>query len=272
VVVVRGALAVLIFLLTLWVGYQFMSREVPQPGHVLVVLAHPDDETMIAGTLVYLQSEGKKIKLAYATDGEGGKVFRPGENGLVSEDFPKETMRALRIRELERALEEIGITDWIRFGAPDEPLRDENGKPSTDLNAFLEANIWNAHAFYLEVLKLMREFRPELVITMGNGADVHVHHKAIGLITVQAAESLAYLPSVYAVSEHRWLGEGGSTPSLHEFKLDLNMTWQTEEGLMPLGEYVYRSIRHHQSQPAGLEGVPRDTERIYLVKGTPYTF
>src|SRR5690606_30327062 len=102
-----------------------MSREVPQQGNVLVVLAHPDDETMIAGTLVYLQSQGKKIKIAYATDGEGGKVYRVGEEGLVSEDFPKEAMRSLRLRELERALAELGITDWMRFQAPDEPLRDE---------------------------------------------------------------------------------------------------------------------------------------------------
>src|SRR5690606_33709651 len=127
--------------------------------------------------------------------------------------FPKEAMRSLRLRELERALAELGITDWMRFQAPDEPLRDEHGVPMKDLGIFLEANIWNAHAFYLEVLKLMKEYRPELVITMGNGSEVHAHHKAIGYITLQAAESLTYLPSVYAISEHRWHEELGSTPS-----------------------------------------------------------
>lgn len=268
----KGALAVLVFLLMMWVGYSLMSREIPEEGRVLVVLAHPDDETMIAGTLVYLQSLGKKIKIAYATDGEGGKVFRIGEEGLVSEDFPKEALRALRLSELERALSELGLSDWMRFEAPDDPLRDEEGLPLTDLATFLQSNVWNAHAFYLEVLELMREYRPELVITMGNGPEVHAHHKAIGFITLQAAESLAYLPSVYAISEHRWHGEAGSTPSLHEFRLDLNMSWPTEDGTVPLGEYVYRSIRQYQSQPAGLVGVPRDYERIYLIKGPPYSF
>ncbi len=265
----RGLLAGLLVLVSVAAGFCVMNNKSAHPDNILVVLAHPDDETMLAGTLVFLQSLGKNIKILYATAGEGGRFYRATPEGLVYEEFPKEAMKTLRLSELERALAELNIADYQVYGAPDEPMRDDYGVPSRDLRAFFEGGRWQPAQMYRDLLALMREFRPGLIITMGQHPSLHVHHKATGFITLEAAGSLPYRPSVYAVSEHRWIDDS-DVVARHEFKLDLNMNWPTEEGLTPLGEYIYRSIKHYVSQPPGLVGVPRDTERIYLLDGPAY--
>ena len=266
---IRGFLAVGLFAVSMLTGFWLMKKEAAHPDHILVVLAHPDDETMMAGTLVFLQSLGKSIKIIYATAGEGGRFHRLGPEGLVVEEFPAEAMKTLRLSELERAMAGLGMTDYQVLGARDEPMRDDFGVPSRSLSTFLRAGQWRPSAMYRELLSLMREFRPGLIITMGQHPDLHVHHQAIGYITLEAAGSLPYRPSVYAVGEQRWIDDT-DLPARHEFRLDLSMNWPTEDGAVPLGELVYRSIRHYVSQPPGLVGVPRDTERIYLVDGPVY--
>jgi N-acetylglucosamine malate deacetylase 2 len=59
---------------------------------VLVVLAHPDDETLISGTLAKLISRGCEVHVVYATSGDDG----PDKTG---HDLHGDTLAKLREQE-----------------------------------------------------------------------------------------------------------------------------------------------------------------------------
>ena len=42
------------------------------PPQVLVVIAHPDDEIFVSGTICLLTETGHRVTLVCVTDGEGG--------------------------------------------------------------------------------------------------------------------------------------------------------------------------------------------------------
>lgn len=69
---------------------------------VLIVCAHPDDETMlVGGTLALLSSRGLAVHILCATRGEGGEL---GEPPVCS----REELGAVRERELHCAAERLG--------------------------------------------------------------------------------------------------------------------------------------------------------------------
>ena len=85
----------------------------PHPGRVLVVAAHPDDETLGAGGFLHAtRAAGAQIELVVATDGEAAFGAPDAELGRV------------RWAELAAALEDIGLGDIAvhRLGFPDSDL------------------------------------------------------------------------------------------------------------------------------------------------------
>jgi LmbE family N-acetylglucosaminyl deacetylase len=84
-------------------------------GRVLVVAAHPDDETLGAGGFLHAASAaGAQIELVVATDGEAAFGAPDPELGRA------------RNAELRAALDEIGLGDVVvhRLGLPDSGLAD----------------------------------------------------------------------------------------------------------------------------------------------------
>ena len=76
---------------------------------LLVVLAHPDDESFLCGgTIAKMSERGIQITLLCATKGEMGR--RMGNPILTT----RESLPGLRVRELKGACEELGIKD-LRF-------------------------------------------------------------------------------------------------------------------------------------------------------------
>src|ERR1700721_2665855 len=68
---------------------------------LLVVLAHPDDETVMAGTIARYSSEGMRITLICTTNGGGGTA----PEGVSHEDLCQ-----TRKRELRAACEVLGVS------------------------------------------------------------------------------------------------------------------------------------------------------------------
>ena len=89
----------------------------PQVGRLLVVAAHPDDETLGAGGFLRaVHAAGGQVQLVVATDGEA--AF--GDTDAAQRSALARTRRA----ELDRALAELGLGDVEvhRLGLPDSGL------------------------------------------------------------------------------------------------------------------------------------------------------
>ena len=143
---------------------------------MLVVLAHPDDETFgLGGTLALYANQGVKVHLVCATRGEVGTVapeFMEGYSNIAD----------LRVDELQCAAERLGLEE-VHF----LDYRD-SGMAGTEDNEHPEAL---AQAPQDDVVKtivgFIRRLRPEVVITFDPvGGYGHPDHIAIHDATVKA--------------------------------------------------------------------------------------
>jgi LmbE family N-acetylglucosaminyl deacetylase len=66
-------------------------------GSICAILAHPDDETIIAGTLVMLSSKGFDVTVVYLTSGDDGpdNTGRGLQGELLAAEREKEALNAL---------------------------------------------------------------------------------------------------------------------------------------------------------------------------------
>lgn len=137
------------------------------PGPLLLVFAHPDDESSsVAGTVSKYTQRGVAVDLICATRGEKGT--RLGVPSDVDTATARET--GLRV-----AASVMGIRDIYLLGYTDGDLE----KADTVEVAG-------------RVMNIMRKVQPEVVITFGpDGISGHPDHKAIGKATTTAFERLA---------------------------------------------------------------------------------
>lgn len=154
---------------------------VPLAGrHVLVVLAHPDDESLACGgTLARLSDTGARVVLLCATRGERG-----GLAGPVKDD----ALGRRRAAELNEAAGVLGIHDVLLMDHPDGELRWED-----------------VPLFHAEIVAAVRRFAPVCVITFGaDGLYWHVDHIGVHERTTTALRSLgAQAPPLYYVTMPR---------------------------------------------------------------------
>jgi LmbE family N-acetylglucosaminyl deacetylase len=147
---------------------------------VLVVLAHPDDESVACGgTLAALADRGARIVLLCATRGERG-----GANGPVRNDGLGDE----RMVELQQASAALGVTDVILMDHPDGDLR------------------WaRVPDFDAEIVAAVRRFSPVFVITFGaDGLYWHNDHIGVHERTMTALRSIGTsAPAVYCVTMPR---------------------------------------------------------------------
>jgi LmbE family N-acetylglucosaminyl deacetylase len=127
---------------------------------MLVVLAHPDDESFpLGGTLAKYAAEGVEITLVCATKGEAGI---PGLSRA-------ETAR-LRERELRAAADVLGLSEVRFLGWLDGELA------KVDENTVIQ-----------QLVTLWEEIQPQVVITFGpDGISGHSDHVAIHHLTTKA--------------------------------------------------------------------------------------
>ena len=102
---------------------------------ILVVTAHPDDETFgMGGTLAFYGQQGAEIHLVCATRGEAGEV----PDGMLKED---QSIGELREGELRCAAEILGICEVHFLDYRDSGMEgsDDNSHPNALMNAPVEA-------------------------------------------------------------------------------------------------------------------------------------
>jgi LmbE family N-acetylglucosaminyl deacetylase len=141
---------------------------------VLLIVAHPDDETGVSAYLAQLLDQGKKVAAVYLTHGEAG------HNNMGRERGP--ALGAVREMELRHALVQLGIQNvWFLHG---------KDTPSQDVLQSL-AN-WKHGVALEDLVRIVRLTRPEILISWLPGIFIgedHGDHQAAGVLAVEAFDS-----------------------------------------------------------------------------------
>jgi len=168
---------------------------------ILVVAAHPDDESMIAGYLAKaVFDEHKKVEVVFATRGNAGQNLVGNEQD--------HSLAEIREMEARQACSSIGIHNVWFLRAPDTPA------PAGDVHDVLRSlETWNHGNVLGEIVRFIRLTRPEVVITMLPDVVVgenHEDHQATGVIATEAfdmAGDPTKFPEQVAAPEDRlWFG------------------------------------------------------------------
>ena len=136
----------------------------PVPARILLIFAHPDDETFIAAGLVRRYADrGADIVLVTATRGDAGRV---GDPPLCS----REALPAFREAELRQAAGLLGMSEVHLLDYRDKQLTDA---PVDRIRT--------------ELVSHVRRHQPHVVITFDpNGMNGHADHVAIARFTMDA--------------------------------------------------------------------------------------
>jgi len=139
---------------------------------LLVITAHPDDETLCAGgTLALLAAQGVQITIACSTRGEGGKA---GDPPLCRQ----EDLGAVREGELRAAAAILGVRQVLFLGYVDPPM----GQDGT-----LYAATNDIAGFAARIGRVLRRLKPQVVLTHGSDGEYgHPQHVVTHLATLKA--------------------------------------------------------------------------------------
>lgn len=226
---------------------------------VLLVLAHPDDETMIGGLLGRLEERSIHVTAVYATDGEGGVVHRPdGRGGFVETRLPSAEMRRIRMRELTEAAERYGVDRIVRLRQPDAAARDDEDAPT---DGWEMAGVWDRAIIEAELVEVTRDEPPDAVITLGRARETHVHHRAIATIARGLFARSLLGPrarQLYELDEAHWYDAETFDPFRGKRDLMLRQRQQSPELGMSYGEFQVRGARAYESQPPAYQTDPAD--------------
>jgi LmbE family N-acetylglucosaminyl deacetylase len=138
----------------------------PQAGgmRILGVFAHPDDEVFVAGgTLAKYVARGAEAMVLCVTRGQAGQIR---DAQLAN----RQTLGSVREKELRQACAILGVQHVACLDYLDGQLREGDFE-----------------GLVASVLDVMREFRPDVVITFGeDGAYGHPDHVTISAAATQA--------------------------------------------------------------------------------------
>lgn len=149
---------------------------------ILLIVAHPDDETMISSYLARATyDQGKRIAVIYGTRGDGGG------NSVGQEQAA--ALGAVREIEARRAMAALGVMNVWFLGAPDTPGQD----------VLRSLETWRHGAALEQVVRLVRLTRPEVIFTWLPcyvAGENHDDHQAAAVLASEAFD-LAGDPTVF---------------------------------------------------------------------------
>ncbi len=155
---------------------------------ILLVHAHPDDETINNGATMALYADrGAQVTLVTCTRGEEGEVLVPGLSHLASTE--QDLLGVHRETELALAMKALGILDHRFLGAPSTKFRD-SGMMGTESNnrpdVFWQADLDTAAKILVDVIE---EVSPHILITYDEiGGYGHPDHIQAHRVAMRASE------------------------------------------------------------------------------------
>jgi LmbE family N-acetylglucosaminyl deacetylase len=206
---------------------------------LLLVFAHPDDESVFAaGTVAKCVAAGGHVALCTATPGERGRVGAPPVCDPAD-------LGRVRQQELVEACRELGIGTLRLLGYQDRALA-----------------VAPAETIRRQLVEVIRAMRPQVVITFEpNGSNLHPDHVAISRFAsdaVAAAADARWFPELgdsHAVTRVLWTlpvrpwellrrGDPSAEPGV-DFVIDIR-PWSARKVV---------ALRAHRSQHLGLERI-----------------
>jgi N-acetyl-1-D-myo-inositol-2-amino-2-deoxy-alpha-D-glucopyranoside deacetylase len=174
----------------------------PRERRLLLVHAHPDDETIATGaTMAKYAASGAGVTLVTCTLGEEGEILVPDLEHLASDRDGG--LGEYRIGELTAAMAALGVTDHRFLGGAGR-WRDSGmmGTPANDNpSCFWRADLDEAVG---ELVRVIREVRPQVVVGYDdNGGYGHPDHIQAHRVTVAAVEA-AGDPARYPDAGEPW--------------------------------------------------------------------
>jgi N-acetyl-1-D-myo-inositol-2-amino-2-deoxy-alpha-D-glucopyranoside deacetylase len=177
------------------------------PRRLLLVHAHPDDETINNGaTMAQVVAQGGTVTLVTCTLGEEGEILVPGLEHLAADQ--EDRLGAHRQQELADAMAALGVRDHRILGGPGR-YRDSGmmGTPANDRpDCFWQADLREAAD---HLVAIVREVRPTVLVTYDDfGGYGHPDH-------IQAHRVATYAVALAAVPSYRpELGEAWDVPAV----------------------------------------------------------
>ena len=165
---------------------------------MLLVHAHPDDETIASGvTMAKYVAEGARVTLLTCTRGEEGEVLVPALERLAAHH--DDELGPHREQELAAAMAVLGVRDHRFLGGAGR-WRDSGmmGTPANDKpDAFWRADLVEASA---EVARVVREVRPQVLVTYdtfgGYGHPDHIQAHRVAMYGAQLAAAAPFRPEL----------------------------------------------------------------------------
>src|SRR5579872_6376243 len=209
---------------------------------ILLIVAHPDDETAVGGYLARaIYEEHRRVAVIYGTRGDGGGNAMGNEQAAA--------LGAEREIEARRALASYGVMNVWFLGGPDTPGQD----------VLRSLETWNHGAALSQAVRLVRLTRPEVILTwlpMYVAGENHGDHQASGVIATEAFD-MAGDPTVF--------------PEQLSLPRDRRNIGNLTEGLRPWQPkklYFFSDASHSDFQIG--KGPQYDTKAISPAKGVPY--
>ena len=173
-------------------------RDSYQGFRVLLVHAHPDDETINNGaTMAMYAALGASVTLVTCTRGEEGEVLIPELSHLAAS--ATDSLGQHRITELALAMKELGVTDHRFLGEGVKLYRDSGmmgTEPNNRPDVFWQADLDEAADLLVRVID---EVKPHVLITYDEfGGYGHPDHIQAHRVAMRAAEKSEWnIPKIY---------------------------------------------------------------------------
>ena len=196
---------------------------------LLLVHAHPDDETITCGaTMARYAASGASVTLVTCTLGEEGEVLLPELSHLAAGETDQ--LGSHRLGELDEAMRVLGVSDYRLLGGAGT-YRDSGmmGTPANDRpHCFWRADLLQAASYLVAII---REVRPQVLITYddfgGYGHPDHIQAHRVAMYGMVLAEAQTFRPD---------LGEPWSVPKVYWTAFPKSAIRAGIERLRELGE------------------------------------
>lgn len=169
-------------------GVEHSAQPVPAAPKVLIVVAHPDDESCFAATVYQITHNlGGTVEQLVVTNGEGGYRYsllaEPYYGiALTTEPIGRAALPEIRKAELLGSGRILGIAKHYLLDQPD--LR-----YTQDADEVLSQH-WNSPLVDTEILSRLESGHYDFVFTLFPSTDTHGAHKAATLIAIDAVEHM----------------------------------------------------------------------------------